>query len=116
MIGQVVVGIDGSEHSLSAIRYAEHFASKLGCELKAVFVIDSRKTELPIIYATGHFDYAFARTYIPPDPELKSFYTKIKTDLEERLEDLRRETQHLKENGSGTSRKWLAKLGLHDDQ
>ena len=56
MIGQVVVGIDGSEHSLSAFRYAEHFASKLGCELKAVFVIDSRKTELPIIYATGHFD------------------------------------------------------------
>lgn len=81
MIGQVVVGIDGSEHSLSAFKYAEYFASKLGCELKAVVVIDSRKTELPIIYATGHFDYAFARTYIPPDPELKSFYTKIKKDL-----------------------------------
>ena len=83
MIGQVVVGIDGSEHSLSAFKYAEHFASRLECELKAVFVIDSRKTELPIIYATGHFDYAFARTYIPPDPELKSFYTKIKKDLED---------------------------------
>ena len=82
MIGQVVVGIDGSDYSLSAFRYAEHFATRLGCELKAVFVIDSRKTELPIIYATGHFDYAFARTYIPPDPELKSFYTKIKKDLE----------------------------------
>jgi nucleotide-binding universal stress UspA family protein len=82
VIGQVVVGIDGSEHSLSAFKYAEHFASRLGCELKAVFVIDSRKTELPIIYATGHFDYAFARTYIPPDPELKSFYTKIRKDLE----------------------------------
>jgi nucleotide-binding universal stress UspA family protein len=83
LIGQVVVGIDGSEHSLSAFKYAEHFATKLGCELKAVFVIDSRKTELPIIYATGHFDYAFARTYIPPDPELKSFYSKIKQDLED---------------------------------
>jgi nucleotide-binding universal stress UspA family protein len=82
LIGQVVVGIDGSQYSLSAFQYAEYFASKLGCELKAVFVIDSRKTELPIIYATGHFDYAFARTYIPPDPELKSFYTKIKKDLE----------------------------------
>jgi nucleotide-binding universal stress UspA family protein len=82
VIGQVVVGIDGSEHSLSAFKYAEHFASRLGCELKAVFVIDSRKTELPLIYATGHFDYAFARTYIPPDPELKSFYTKIRKDLE----------------------------------
>ncbi|UCF97613.1 MAG: universal stress protein [Spirochaetaceae bacterium] len=82
MIGQVVVGIDGSEYSMSAYKYAQYFAAKLGCELKAVFVVDSRKTELPIIYATGHFDYAFARTYIPPDPELKSFYTKIKKDLE----------------------------------
>lgn len=82
MIEQVVVGIDGSDYSLSAFQYAEHFAAKLGCELKAVFVIDSRKTELPIIYATGHFDYAFARTYIPPDPELKGFYNKIKKDLE----------------------------------
>jgi nucleotide-binding universal stress UspA family protein len=82
LIGQVVVGIDGSDFSLSAFQYAEHFAAKLSCELKAVFVIDSRKTELPIIYATGHFDYAFARTYIPPDPELKSFYNKIKNDLE----------------------------------
>jgi nucleotide-binding universal stress UspA family protein len=82
LIGQVVVGVDGSEYSLTAFKYAEHFAEKLGCEVKGVFVVDSRKTELPIIYATGHFDYAFARTYIPPDPELKSFYTKIKQDLE----------------------------------
>jgi nucleotide-binding universal stress UspA family protein len=78
----VVVGIDGSDYSLSALHYAQYFAAKLGCELKAVFVVDSRKTELPIIYATGHFDYAFARTYIPPDPELKSFYAKIKKDIE----------------------------------
>jgi nucleotide-binding universal stress UspA family protein len=83
LIRQIVVGIDGSEFALSAFRYAEHFASRLGCELKAVFAVDSRKTELPIIYATGHFDYAFARTYIPPDPELKSFYSKIKRDLDE---------------------------------
>lgn len=83
MVGQVVVGIDGSDYSLAAFQYAEYFALKLACELKAVFVLDSRKTELPIIYATGHFDYAFARTYIPPDPELKGFYAKIKTDLED---------------------------------
>jgi len=83
LIQQVVVGIDGSDFSLSSFRYGEYFAEKLNCELKAVFVIDSRKTELPIIYATGHFDYAFARTYIPPDPQLKSFYAKIKGDLDE---------------------------------
>ena len=33
MIGQVVVGIDGSDYSLSAFQYAEHFAAKLGCEI-----------------------------------------------------------------------------------
>ena len=54
MIGQVVVGIDGSENSLSAFKYAEHFASRLGCELKAVFAVDSRKTELPIILSLIH--------------------------------------------------------------
>lgn len=82
MVKQVVVGIDGSDFSLSAFHYARHFASRLKCELKAVFVIDTRKTEIPVVYATGHFDYAFARTYIPPDPELKGFYAKIKKDLE----------------------------------
>jgi len=82
MVRQVVAGIDGSDFSLSAFHYARHFASRLKCELKAVFVIDTRKTEIPVVYATGHFDYAFARTYIPPDPELKGFYAKIKADLE----------------------------------
>ncbi|MBA7680151.1 hypothetical protein ES703_88461 [subsurface metagenome] len=81
MIKQLVVGIDGSDFAISASSYAEYFAEHTGCELKFVFVIDSRKTELPIIYATGHFDYAFARTYIPPDSELKSFYQKIKKDI-----------------------------------
>ena len=81
MIKQLVTGIDGSEYALSAFGFAEYFAVRIGCELKAVFVIDSRKTELPITYATGHFDYTFARTYIPPDAELKSFYEKIKKDI-----------------------------------
>jgi nucleotide-binding universal stress UspA family protein len=94
VIGQVVVGIDGSDYSLSAFRYAEHFAAQLNCELKAVFVVDSRKTELPIIYATGHFDYAFARTYIPPDPELKSFYSKVKKDLQEFASNCLRDCEH----------------------
>ena len=80
VIKQLVTGIDGSEYALSACSYGEYFAGRLGCELKCVFVIDSRKTELPIIYATGHFDYAFSRTYIPPDGELKAFYQKIKKD------------------------------------
>jgi nucleotide-binding universal stress UspA family protein len=82
MVKQVVAGVDGSEYASGAFSYAAHFAGRLGCELKAVFVLDSRKIELPIIYATGQFDYAFARTYVPPDPELKGFYAKLKKDLE----------------------------------
>jgi nucleotide-binding universal stress UspA family protein len=81
MIKQVVVGIDGSEHSLSALDYAVYVAKVSGGEIKVVFAIDSRKTDLPIVYATGHFDYAFARTYIPPDSELKAFYQKLKQDI-----------------------------------
>jgi nucleotide-binding universal stress UspA family protein len=82
MIKQIVAGVDGSEYAAGAFSYATHFAQRLGCELKGVFVLDSRKIELPIIYATGQFDYAFARTYVPPDPELKAFYSKLKKDLE----------------------------------
>jgi nucleotide-binding universal stress UspA family protein len=82
MIKQVVIGIDGSQAASHAFDFAAYFAGQLRCELKAVFALDSRKTELPIIYATGHFDYAFARTYIPPDSELKGFYARLKNDLE----------------------------------
>lgn len=79
MIKQLVVGLDGSEHSFSAAGYAEYFAERFGCEIKAVFAVDPRKTELPIVY--GHFDYSFARTYIPPNRELRNFYGKLKDDL-----------------------------------
>jgi nucleotide-binding universal stress UspA family protein len=82
MIKQVVTGIDGSQAASHAFDYAAYFAGRLSCELKAVFALDTRKTELPIIYATGHFDYAFARTYIPPDSDLKGFYARLKKDLE----------------------------------
>jgi nucleotide-binding universal stress UspA family protein len=61
--------------------YAVYLAGKSGGEIKVVFAVDSRKTDLPIVYATGHFDYAFARTYIPPDSELKAFYQKLKQDI-----------------------------------
>ncbi len=41
---------------------------------------------------------------------------KTKADLDEQLEHFRRESRHRQESGSGTSRKWLAKLGLQDDK
>ena len=81
MIRQLVVGIDGSDQSLVACRYAQVLSRRFGCEVKVVFVVDSRKTELPLVYSTGPFEYSFARAYLPPEPELESFYRKVRKDL-----------------------------------
>jgi nucleotide-binding universal stress UspA family protein len=97
VIGQIVVGIDGSLFSLTAFQYALDLAGKTRAEVKVVFTIDTRKTELPIIYSASHFDYGFERVYIPPEPGLKEFYGKVKTDLrtfaENCLEKTRRDAE-----------------------
>ncbi len=82
MIRQLVVGIDGSEYSLVACRYAQVLAARCGCEVKVVFAVDSRKTELPLVYSTGPFEYSFARAYLPPEPEMESFYRRVREDLD----------------------------------
>jgi nucleotide-binding universal stress UspA family protein len=81
MIGQIVVGIDGSLYSLTAFTYALELAKRTKAEVKVVFAVDSRKTELPIIYTASHFDYGFERVYIPPEPGLKDFYDKVRKDI-----------------------------------
>ncbi|MGA2478875.1 MAG: universal stress protein [Spirochaetia bacterium] len=81
MIGQIVAGIDGSPHSLAAFQYALDFARRVSAQVKVVFVADSRKTDLPIIYTASHFDYGFERVYIPPDPGLKGFYDRVRQDI-----------------------------------
>ena len=81
MIGQVVAGIDGSLNSLTAFQYALDLARRVKAAIKVVFVVDSRKTELPIIYTASHFDYGFERVYIPPEPGLKTFYDKVRQDI-----------------------------------
>ncbi len=81
MIGQVVAGIDGSLYSLTAFQYALDLARRVKSEVKVVFVVDSRKTDLPIIYTASHFDYGFERVYIPPEPGLKGFYDKVRQDI-----------------------------------
>ncbi|MGA2762771.1 MAG: universal stress protein [Spirochaetia bacterium] len=81
MIGQIVTGIDGSPNSLTAFQYAVDLARRLKASVKIVFVVDSRKTDLPIIYTASHFDYGFERVYIPPDPGLKGFYEQVRKDI-----------------------------------
>jgi nucleotide-binding universal stress UspA family protein len=81
VITQIVVGIDGSLNSLTAFQYGLDLARRVKAEVKVVFVVDSRKTDLPIIYTASHFDYGFERVYIPPEPGLKGFYDKIRQDI-----------------------------------
>jgi nucleotide-binding universal stress UspA family protein len=81
VITQIVAGIDGSPNSLAAFQYCLDLARRVGAEVKVVFVVDSRKTDLPIIYTASHFDYGFERVYIPPEPGLKGFYDKIRQDI-----------------------------------
>jgi nucleotide-binding universal stress UspA family protein len=81
VIGQIVAGIDGSLFSLTAFQYALDLAERTRAGVKVVFTLDTRKTELPIIYSASHFDYGFERVYIPPEPGLKDFYGKVKSDL-----------------------------------
>ena len=44
-------------------------------------MVDSRKTELPLVYSTGPLEYSFARAYLPSEPELESFYRRVRQDL-----------------------------------
>jgi nucleotide-binding universal stress UspA family protein len=81
VIGQLVAGIDGSLSSLTAFRYALDLAERTHAAVKVVFVVDSRKTDLPIIYTASHFDYGFERVYIPPEPGMKGFYDKVRADI-----------------------------------
>jgi nucleotide-binding universal stress UspA family protein len=82
VIGQIAAGIDGSPYSLASFQYALDLARRAGAEVKVVFVVDSRKTDLPIIYTASHFDYGFERVYIPPEPGLRGFYDRVKTDIQ----------------------------------
>ena len=81
MIGQIIAGIDGSLYSLTAFQYALDLAQRTHAGVKVVFVVDSRKTDLPIIYSASHFDYGFERVYIPPEPGMKGFYEKVRADI-----------------------------------
>jgi nucleotide-binding universal stress UspA family protein len=81
VITQVVAGIDGSLNSLTAFQFALDLAKRVKAEVKVVFVVDSRKTDLPIIYTASHFDYGFERVYIPPEPGLKGFYDRVRKDI-----------------------------------
>ena len=78
---QVVVGIDGSPASFEGFEQALHLSRQTGSALRCVYVVDSRKTEVPIIYSGSSFDISLERVYLPLDPNLKSYYLRIAEDL-----------------------------------
>ncbi len=81
MMEQLVVGIDGSPASFEAFEQALQLSRKSGSSLKCVYVVDSRKTEVPIVYTGSSFDTSLERIYLPLDPNLKDYYTRIAEDL-----------------------------------
>lgn len=81
MIEELAIGIDGSQQSFDAFDQALLLACRLGCRLKCVFVADSRKTEVPIVYTGGTYDISTERIYLPLDPNLRRHYAQIAEDL-----------------------------------
>ena len=81
MIEQMVVGIDGSNPSFEAFEQALDLARRTHSAIKCVFVVDSRKTQVPIVYTGSSFDISLERIYLPLDPNLKQYYVKIADDL-----------------------------------
>ena len=83
MIEQLAVGIDGSPQSFDAFDQALELARRLESGLKCVFVVDSRKTQVPIVYSGGAYDISTERIYLPLDPNLRQHYSQIAEDLKE---------------------------------
>ena len=81
MIRRVIVGIDGSEDSFNAYSSACELAEVLNASMEVIFVVDTRKTEIPYMYTSTFNDISFEKIYIPPDPNLVSFYKKMKKDI-----------------------------------
>ncbi|MBT3273198.1 MAG: universal stress protein [Spirochaetales bacterium] len=83
MLKQIVIGIDGSNESMAAFEQALSLAKQVGCDLKCVFIIDLRKTQMPFIYTGAAYEGAYERLYIPPDSSMRKFYEKIAGDLDD---------------------------------
>jgi len=71
-IGRIVVGVDGSEHSEAAIKWAVRMAKGMGSEVVAVFVV------APPVY----FDGGFLAPVVPPQFD-EEWRAGIKNQLEE---------------------------------
>lgn len=83
VIEELAVGIDGSPASFEAFDQALLLSRRLGCALKCVFVVDSRKTQIPYVYSGGGFDISTERIYLPLDSNLREYYARIAKDLSE---------------------------------
>jgi nucleotide-binding universal stress UspA family protein len=81
MLKQITVGIDGSKDSFDAFKQALDIAERIRGTVHPVFVADVRKTQVPIVYAGASYDASFERIYIPPDPDLRRMYEKMRDDL-----------------------------------
>ena len=82
MVQQIVVGTDGSPESMAGFNQAAAMARMIGANIKCVFVVDLRKTQMPFIYSGATYGGAYERFYVPPETTLRSFYDNLAKDLE----------------------------------
>ena len=81
MIKEIDIGLDGSQDSFEAYEYGLNIAKRIKSSVKAIFVVDQRKIQVPYIYAGGTYEISYERIYIPPDPGITTFYEKVGNDL-----------------------------------
>jgi nucleotide-binding universal stress UspA family protein len=97
MVQKILVPIDGSDNSLQAFDQAVEFAKKNGSSIGILFVVDLRKTSLPVYYAGAAYEMAVEHIYIPVDQGLRDFFGKVKDDLNsfgrKNLDDLVRKAE-----------------------
>lgn len=71
-LARIVVGVDGSEHSLAAIEWAIRMAKGMGSEVVAVFALNT-----PVLFDAG---YASPAVPVQYDPEWRN---EMKREFEE---------------------------------
>lgn len=53
---RILLAVDGSEHSIRAVKYAIELAKKFDGVIEAVYVVDENTAKKDVLYATNKFD------------------------------------------------------------
>jgi len=80
MIRNVVVAIDGSAPSVSAANFAMSWVKKTGGEITCLMVVDERKFQLPLMYASSGYEFPTDRGVVGDQHELLEQFSRMRDD------------------------------------